>query len=345
MSGMPTPREQLAKLLTYTRGFRATFVASTGLKLGLFRRIHENPGITPEVLARELGLHPPYVAVWCRTACALGLLEADEAGHLTLAPAFDQILVDSASPWYYGGAVSLLVDYETDDLASHPAYFKSGEVFPFQAHGRAFSEQVGNATTGLHQVLVRRTLPGVSGMDERLHRGLRALDVGCGCGGLLLALVQAFPAGRYVGVDTDRRALAVARKAIRAAGVSRRVGVKAVGNDGFPVKGPFELITLVQVLHEIRQEARPTVLRECARHIAPDGWLVILDETYPSGWADLRQPENSRPVLTAYTELTWGNVPLTRRDQETLLTDAGFMLKERSPFGEGFTLLTAQKAS
>lgn len=339
-----TPREQLAKLLTYTRGFRATYLISTGLKVGLFRRIHEQSGITPETLARELSLHLPYVAVWCRTAYALGLLEADESGHLTLAPAVDQILVDTASPWYYGGAVSLLVDHETDDLARQPEFFKSGEVFPFQAHGRAFSEQVGSATTGLHQVLVRRTLPEVPGMDEGLHRGLRALDVGCGCGGLLLALIRAFPAGRYIGVDTDRRALAAARKAIKAEGVSRRVSVKALGNGGFPVKGPFELITLIQVLHEIRPEARPTVLRECARHIAPDGWLVILDETYPSSWAELRQPEHLRPIFTAYTELTWGNVLPTRSDQDTLLAEAGLVARERSAFGDGFTLITAQKA-
>ncbi len=86
------------------------------------------------------------------------------------------------------------------------------------------------------------------------------------------------------------------------------------------------------------------VLGECARHIAPDGWLVILDETYPARWTDLRQPENWRPILTAYTELTWGNVIPTRSDQESLLAAAGFMIRERSTVGDGFTLLTAQKS-
>lgn len=344
MSSAPTPREQLARLLTYTRGFRATYLLSAGLKLGLFRRISERPGITPDDLAADLGVHPPYVSVWCRTACALGFLEAEEEGHLSLAPGYHQILVDNTSPWYYGGAIGLLVDFEAEDLASHPAYFKSGEVYPFQAHGRAFSEQVGNATKGLHTVLVRRALPGVPGMEERLHRGLRALDVGCGCGGFLLALAQAFPGGRYTGVDVDRRALATARKAIKGVGLSRRVSVKLAGPDGFPVRGPFDLVTLIQVLHEIQSELRPAVLAECARHIARDGWLVILDETYPSSWAELHQPENWRPILTAYTELTWGNVPLTQADQEALLAEAGFAVRDRSPFGEGFTLLTAQKA-
>ncbi len=341
----PTPREQLARLLTYTRGFRATYLVSTGVKLGTFRKIAEVPGTTPEALAADLGLHLPYVLVWCKTACALGFLEADDAGHLTLAPGFDQILADPTSPWYYGAAVGLLVEYEADDLARHPDFFKSGTVHPFQSHGRAFSEQVGNATAGLHTVLVRRTLPALPGMEERLHRGLRALDVGCGCGGFILALARAFPGGRYTGVDVDRRALASARKAIRASGLSRRIRVKAAGADGFPVKGPFDLITLVQVFHEIRPELRPMVLSECARHIAPDGWLVILDETYPSSWTELRQPENWRPILTAYTELTWGNVIPTRSDQEALLADAGFVIRERSTVGDGFTLLTAQKNS
>ena len=43
----PTPREQLARLLTYTRGFRATYLVSTGVKLGTFRKNAEVPGTTP----------------------------------------------------------------------------------------------------------------------------------------------------------------------------------------------------------------------------------------------------------------------------------------------------------
>ena len=72
------------------------------------------------------------------------------------------------------------------------------------------------------------------------------------------------------------------------------------------------------------------------------GWLVVLDETYPSTWADLRRPENARPMLTAFSELAMGNVIPTREEQETLLAGAGLTVRSRATVGDGFTLLTAQ---
>ncbi|MBI4561502.1 MAG: methyltransferase domain-containing protein, partial [Candidatus Rokubacteria bacterium] len=307
-----------------------------------FGKLAESPGIRAEALATDLGLHPPFVAVWCRTAYALGFLDADEEGRLRLAPGFDQLLAERASPWYYGGALGLVVDYEADDLSALDELLRSGRTVPFQARGRKFSEQVGEATAGLHTLAARKVLPGLPEMEERLHRGLKLLDVGCGCGGFLLALAQVFPAGKYVGVDVDRKALGVARKAVRAAGLTRRVRFQAAGTDGFGVRGPFDVMTLLQVLHEIRPELRAGILKECARLSTRAGWLVILDETYPSTWSDLRRPENSRPVMTAFSELSMGNVLPTREEQESLLAAAGFSLKTRTVVGDGFTLLTAQ---
>lgn len=341
---MTTPREQFPKLIEAIKGFRATYLAAAGVKLGLFRTLAASPGMTADGLAAALGLHPPSVLTWCRTAHGLGFLEADEEGRLRVAPGFEPILADPASPWYYGGALGLAVNFEAADLGRLPETLNSGETVAFQARGLAFSEQVGAATAGLHTLMARKVLPDVPGLDERLARGLRALDVGCGCGGFLLALARQFPAGLYTGVDTDRRALTSARKTIRAAGASRRVKVRAAGPEAFPVKGPFELVTLLQVLHEIRPDLRPSVLRECRRVIAPDGWLVILDETYPSTWAELRRPEHTRPMLTALGELRMGNVIPTREEQEALLAGAGFALRGRSMVGDGFTVLSAQPA-
>jgi SAM-dependent methyltransferase len=338
---MTTPREQLPRLLEQIKGFRATYLAAAGVKLGLFQKIAATPGITPDGLARALDLHPPYVLTWCRTAHALGFLEADEAGRLAVAPGFEPILAESGSPWYYGGALDLAVDHEAPELARLPETLRSGAAVPFQARGRAFSEQVGAATAGLHTLLARKVLPEVPGLGDRLEAGARVLDVGCGCGGFLLALAGRFPACRYVGVDLDRHALRKARQAIRAAGASRRVTVRAVAASALPLKGPFDLVTMVQVFHEIRPDLRAGVLAECRRVIAPDGWLVLLDETYPSTWADLRRPEHLRPTLTALSEMGMGNVIPTREEQESLLAGAGFGVGSRAMVGDGFTLLTA----
>lgn len=74
------------------------------------------------------------------------------------------------------------------------------------------------------------------------------------------------------------------------------------------------------------------------------GWLVIVDETYPSTLAETRQPEFRFPLQTGLEELMWGNVIPTREEQERLLRAAGLSGRiERSLMGEGFTLLATQK--
>jgi SAM-dependent methyltransferase len=109
-------------------------------------------------------------------------------------------------------------------------------------------------------------------------------------------------------------------------------------------KESFDVVLMVEVLHEIAPAIRPGVVRACAGALRPGGWLVILDETYPSTLAETRQPEFLFPLQTGLEELMWGNVIPTREEQERLLRDAGFAGPiERSLLGAGFTLLATRK--
>ena len=50
------------------------------------------------------------------------------------------------------------------------------------------------------------------------------------------------------------------------------------------------LVVLVEVLHEIAQPLRPAVVAACHRALAPGGWLIVVDETYPGSTDELRDP-------------------------------------------------------
>jgi SAM-dependent methyltransferase len=101
---------------------------------------------------------------------------------------------------------------------------------------------------------------------------------------------------------------------------------------------------MVEVLHEIAQPIRPAVIRETAAALRPGGWLVIVDETYPSTLEEVRRPEFLFPLMTGFEELLWGNIIPTREEQETLLQAAGLTGPvERSIIGEGFTVLCTRK--
>lgn len=100
----------------------------------------------------------------------------------------------------------------------------------------------------------------------------RLLDVGCGHGlfAILLALTGA---GRDVtATDVDPDKLVVAAAAAEKAGV--HIAFEAARGGALP-PGPWDTITVVDVLYLIGHDAAHGLLRETAAALAPGGTLVI----------------------------------------------------------------------
>lgn len=342
-TSMPSAEQQSALVWDYLRGFHATHLMATGIEAGLFAAIDRRGAAAPTEIAAELDLHPPYITTWCRTACAYALLDADGADRFRLAPFMREILVARGDPRHIGAYVTVVQRYGGADLADHARRYRDGSVFSFQEHGRDFSELVAETTAGLQTFVAHRLLPGVPGVRERLEAGCRLLDVGCGAAGLMSRIAQAWPNVTCHGIDVDAHGIAAARERLAAAGLAGRVSVALAGGEANQPESAFDIATLFEVLHEIPVAARTEVMAQTFRALKPGGILFILDETYPSTHAELRQPEHAFSVQTGYTELTWGNVVPTREEQEALLSAAGFRDLQRSLVAGMFTMLVARK--
>ncbi len=223
--------------------------------------------------------------------------------------------------------------------------FRTAEVKPFQGRGDQFNQAIAESTQGLQVVTAKKILPGLEGLPARLEAGGALLEVGCGTGNLLLQLAKAFPKARVMGVDIEADSLGAACTKIAGAGLQGRVEARQ-GTVASAVKaGSVDAVVMIEVLHEIAPALRPSVIRECCRRAASSGgWMVIVDETYPTTLEEMRRPEFRFPLMTGFEELLWGNVIPTREEQEKLLRDAGLTgVIERSLIGEGFTVLCTRK--
>lgn len=341
--------EQVSRIFGWRRGFNAMHLIDLGTRLGLFKALAAGPAQTAEEMARVLGLHAPYVRTWCTTAFSFELLEADDGdqnepdARFRLAPHIDAMLGNETHPRYLGGYVRLGAEFATEDYRLAQSAFRSGETAPYQGRSEGFAHAVTQAIAGVNVMLARKILPGLAGVAQALNAGGSLLEVGCGTGFLQLQLARTFPNAQCTGVDIDPTGLAVARRAVADAGLQARVQI--LEGDVAQVVAPasFDVVVMVEVLHEIGPSIRAAVVAGCARALKPGGWLVIVDETYPSNLAQARQPEYRFALQTGLEELMWGNVVPTREEQERLLADAGFTeAPQRSLFGEGFTLLVAQ---
>ncbi|GAB4087186.1 hypothetical protein GCM10028784_38160 [Myceligenerans cantabricum] len=106
--------------------------------------------------------------------------------------------------------------------------------------------------------------------------GESVLDVGCGTGSLLMAVLDAAPGARVTGLDPDVRALEIA------AGKLRRGRRRGTLVRGFADRLPAEDASVDHVvsslaLHHVPEDDRPTFAREVARVLRPGGKVTILD--------------------------------------------------------------------
>ncbi|HEX9648455.1 MAG TPA: class I SAM-dependent methyltransferase [Alphaproteobacteria bacterium] len=342
-----TPEQQTDLMWEYLKGFHAVHLIRTGVELGLFARIAEagEAGIDAAGLAARLGLHPPYVAVWCNTAYAWRLVDGDDGPPATfrLAPHVGSILVDRRharhlAPYFIGAT-----GFYARDLDRYPDFFRTGAVHTFQEHGREFSDGIAATTAGFHPVIARRMLPAIPGLEAKLAQGAKVLDMGCGAAGLMMRIAQTHPAVTCLGIDVDAYGIELARQRIAEAGLEGRVDVELSDGGEIAHRDEFDVVTMFEVLHEIPPAMRPRVLANCHRALKPGAPLFILDETYPQTLAGLRERAHALAVQTAYNELIWGNVVPTAGEQDALLRGAGFVRIDRAQIATYFTAITAWK--
>jgi SAM-dependent methyltransferase len=337
-----TADAQVARIFEWRRGFNTIYLIDLGVHLGFFKALAEAPGLTGAGLAQRLGLHAPYVEVWCKTAYGLEILDADATGGYRLGPHFEAILATPTHPRYLGGYVRLGTEIAAEDFRRCREAFKSGQVKPFQGRGDHFNQAIAESTQGLQIATAKKILPGLSGLSEKLAAGGAILEIGCGTGNFLLHAAKMFPNARLTGVDIDDESLALAREKIHKAGLDSRISIRKEKVDD--AAASFDACVMIEVLHEIAPGIRPAVVAAAARTLKVGGWMAIVDETYPSTLEEARRPEFRFPLQTGFEELIWGNVIPTREEQEKLLRDAGLRGQvNRELIGEGFTVLTIQR--
>jgi len=131
-----------------------------------------------------------------------------------------------------------------------------------------------------------RVQPGVVQVLEMVRPTAKVLDVGCGNGGVLVALLRRGFLGTYVGVDFSPELLAVARQILKeypkAVFLERDITLP-YWREGLP--SPFDFVFAFSVLHHIPgQERRERLLAEI-RSLLPSGGVFV-----HSHWQFLNSP-------------------------------------------------------
>jgi SAM-dependent methyltransferase len=244
------------------------------------------------------------------------------------------LLADSEDLRFLGGQFSYLA-LRSLDFEAFDAFFRRGEVGPSGTrHLREASEE---ATRWDHTSFLKFLLPRAPELLSRLRAGARVLDVGCGTGGWVLRMADAFPKSSFTGVDPDRTAIRIASRKTEQGG--NRIRFR-VGNGGGPLgeSAPFDLGYLGEVLYGVKDKLR--LLRNVRKSLAAHGVLVIAEGLV----VPPRRTSDPAAQLVAAMGLDFalqGARFFEKSELETLLRKAGFRRIEFHDAGGGLWFVLA----
>jgi SAM-dependent methyltransferase len=219
------------------------------------------------------------------------------------------------------------------DYEGYPDLFATGGIHPYGAHDEAFLDQVATALDVLPRMFLSTVLPTLPDLATKLQAGAKILDVGCGAGAAIVKFAELFPNVTCVGEDIEPTSIRMAQDRIAQHGLDRRVRAQVADASAWPddlADGSFDLVMSYLVLHEIDPRYKLDLLRESVRALAPDGFLLIFDERYPSEPAELRDPARIFAVMAQWYEVTWGNVLNTREEIQYMLAEVGLRVVEET---------------
>ena len=253
-----------------------------GTRLGLYAALHARGPLTPAGLAVDAGIAERYAREWLEQQAVAGVIAVDDIARppaerrYRLPAEHAGVLVDPEHTTHLapfaemaagiGGALERVVDA-----------YRTGHGVPFEAYGAAMMRgQGGINRPAFTRDLTGAWLPAIPDLHARLAADppARVADVGCGVGWSTLALARAYPRATVIGYDLDAASVDAARRRATAEGLAVRFeqqGAETVAGDG-----PFDLILVLEALHDM---ARPTrALAALRTALAPDGSVLVADE-------------------------------------------------------------------
>jgi SAM-dependent methyltransferase len=253
----------------------SSVLAYIGQKLGLYKALADGGAQTPAELAARTNTNERYVREWLINQGSGGYVHYDPAsGRYSLTPEQTVALTDEDSPFYVGGGFYVVKAMSRAEPRITDAFQKGGGILWGEHDPDLFVGTERFFRPGYRAHLINEWIPALNGAKEKLERGAKVADIGCGHGASTILLAQAFTNSRFYGFDNHDASIKSARERAKDAGVSDRATFEVVRAREMPDER-FDLICFFDCLHDMG-DPRGAVKRayEC---LADDGSLLIVE--------------------------------------------------------------------
>jgi len=246
-----------------------------GDKLGLYKALWAAGPLTAEELAHQTGTVETYIRPWLVNQAAAGNLTYDaKTGRYELPAEHALALADDTSPYFVLGGYQVVTAMIKAEPRIREA-FRTGAGMLWGEHDHNLFEGTERFfRPGYAANLAGSWIPALTGVKEKLEKGARVADVGCGHGASTVIMAEAFPRSLFWGFDNHAPSIVRARQAAIEAGVGDRVSFEVAAATTYS-GGPYDLIAFFDCLHDMGD---PTgALRRAAEKLAKDGSVLIVE--------------------------------------------------------------------
>ena len=204
---------------------------------------------------------------WLSAQAASGYVTYDPATRtFTLPPEQAMALAQEGSPAFIAGAFQIIRSVMLDEPIVRDA-FKTGKGVGWHEHSPGLFQGTERFfRPGYVAHLTTEWIPALEGVEEKLQRGARVADVGCGHGASTILMAQAYPNSRFFGFDYHEPSIEIARMTAEMAGVQDRVTFASAPSKSYP-GGDYDLVAFFDCLHDMGDQSAPR--RMCGSRSRP----------------------------------------------------------------------------
>ena len=246
-----------------------------GESLGLYKAMAAaGTPLTPAELAERTGTNERYIREWLNAEAAGGYVSYDtDSERYFLSPEQEFALATENSAAYLPGAFLVAVS----SLQAVPRLierFRTGEGLGWHEHDTGlFRGTEMFFRPGYAANLISSWIPALDGVEEKLKRGAKVADIGCGLGASTILMAQAYPNSRFAGFDYHEASIEMARQRAIEGGVGERVTFAVAKAKDFP-GSDYDFVTYFDCLHDMGDPVGAAAhVRDAMK---PDGtWMIV----------------------------------------------------------------------
>ena len=245
-----------------------------GDKLGLYRAMGDGVPVTSAELAERTGTAERYIREWLNANAAGKLVQYDaKEGKYFMTPEQALVLALDDTPVHLPGFYHLLASLMKDEEKLTEIY-RTGKGMGWHEHEKGLFEGTERFFRPTYLAnLVSSWIPALEDVEEKLKKGAKVADIGCGHGASTLLMAKSYPNSQFFGFDYHEPSVEKARAKAKEAGVADRVTFEVASAKEFPGKD-YDLVAFFDCLHDMGDPVGAA--RHVHESLAPGGtWMIV----------------------------------------------------------------------